>query len=229
LIVALYFWRIKPSVIPQALIHMGMDRFPLRKLRTNSEISFFKLLGTGKGKSFTPKDADATRWGLLVCLDESKVASFDNSKIVSNWRNFAISESRTLLKPISSHGSWGGKNPFLILEPVGEPDWEGRVGAITRARIRVRENFRFWRAVPPVTGSLLGSPGLDFAIGIGEAPIGLQGTFSIWSGVEDLKRFAFEGAEHRSAIMATHRHDWYAEELFARLAIIDQRGDLKAQ
>ena len=103
---------------------------------------------------------------------------------------------------------------------------EGEVVAITRARIKWSQNFRFWKAVPPVTSSLHSSPGLIRTIGIGEAPIGLQGTFSHWRSGADLRNFAYKGAAHQEAIAATERHAWYAEELFARFAVRDIRGSL---
>ena len=110
--------------------------------------------------------------------------------------------------------------------PKASSDWNGKVVAITRARIKWRKNFIFWNSVPPVTTSLHSSPGLISAIGIGEAPIGLQGTFSIWESGEAVKNFAYSGAAHKEAIKATHRHAWYAEEMFARFALIESRGSL---
>jgi len=91
-----------------------------------------------------------------------------------------------------------------------------------------REKFSFWRSVPPVTASLKGSPGLIHALGIGEAPIGLQGTFSIWENAAALRNFAYGGQAHQKAIAATAEHQWYSEELFARFAVIHERGELKA-
>jgi hypothetical protein len=224
-IVALYFWDVGPSSVPLAFGHMALDRFKLGRLKKESKISFFKLLGTGKGKSFTPKDADPLRWGLLVCLPEERINSFDNSPLINRWRTIAKSEFRTLLIPIASHGQWAGVEPFEI---NNELEWVGPVAAITRAKIVIRKNLIFWRAVPPVTKSLKGATGLQVAIGIGEAPIGLQGTFSIWNSAADLKDFAYSDIAHKGAIRATKTNEWYSEELFARFAVKEQRGELKA-
>jgi hypothetical protein len=81
--------------------------------------------------------------------------------------------------------------------------------------------IRFWRSIPPVVLDLHQSPGLLFSIGIGEAPIGLQGTLSIWRSAADLRDFAYKNAPHRAAIEDTKRFDWYSEELFARFDLID--------
>ncbi len=104
-------------------------------------------------------------------------------------------------------------------------DWGGKVVAITRARIKWRHNLTFWRAVPPVNHALHASPGLIKAIGIGEAPIGLQGTFSLWDSPQAIRDFAYRSPAHQEAIKATERIGWYAEEMFARFALLEESGD----
>ena len=219
MITIIYFWRIKPIGVPVAIFLMATQR---RLLRKQSGVEFFKLLGTGKGVTFTPLDADAKRWGILVSISEDQVRNFESSIILNQWRKIATSEYSVKLKPISSHGFWSKKQPFA---PVVE-NCTGKVVAITRARIKWFENIRFWRAVPPVTKSLHESPGLINAIGIGEAPIGLQGTFSIWEDAASLRNFAYKGQAHAKAISATAENKWYAEELFARFAVISESGQL---
>ena len=91
------------------------------------------------------------------------------------------------------------------------------------------QNFRFWRAVPPVTSSLHDSPGLIAAIGIGEAPIGLQGTFSMWESSAALTDFAYRGDAHNAAIEATKKYSWYSEELFSRFALRNVRGSINTK
>ena len=98
--------------------------------------------------------------------------------------------------------------------------------AITRAKIRWSKNLRFWRAVPPVIVSLRGGVGVQVAIGIGEAPLGLQGTLSIWSDSAALKAFAYKGAAHSAVIRETLSQGWYSEELFARFALLEVRGSV---
>ena len=197
---------------------MALDRITLKR---NKKVTFFKSLGSGKGETFTPKDADAKRWGLLVVVDSADVDSFDSSSLISSWRKISTSEYRAILQPISSHGMWSKRNPF---DENQITNWQGPVAAITRARIKWRMNSKFWRAVPPVTVSLKSSPGLISAIGIGEAPIGLQGTFSRWESGAALRTFAYQGQAHIAAIQATKDLNWYAEELFARFAIIEEHG-----
>ena len=220
MITVIYFWQIKKVFLPVAILFMAIHKFVLKRL---PGVSFVKLLGTGKGESFTPKDADPYRWGALVTIQKDNLDNLDKSKVIRGWQKIAKNEYRVILKPISVHGLWSGKQPF----EVEKFDWNGKIAAITRARIVWRKNLIFWRAVPPVTISLHQSPGLINAIGIGEAPIGLQGTFSLWESAAQLRDFAYKGQAHTQAIKATEENKWYSEELFSRFAVVQERGGLK--
>jgi hypothetical protein len=212
-----YFWTIKPRAIPFAILAMALDRFALTR---SKNVGFYKSLGTGKGETFTPADANSLRWGLVAQVND--LDAFDQSSVVKRWRKNSVGEFRAVLEPISSHGQWAGKEPFI----ASVKDWTGPVAAITRARIKWHQNFRFWSSVPPVTMSLKSAPGLISAIGIGEAPIGLQGTFSLWESSAAIKDFAYKGAAHQKAIADTATYNWYSEELFARFAVKDMRGSI---
>ncbi len=220
MITVAYFWRIKPQAIPVAILNMATNKLLLKLV---PGIKFIKLLGTGKGESFTPKDADQLRWGILVTINESNLHDLENSFVVKIWRKISSNQYKVILKPIASHGLWSKQDPFI----VEKFDWSGKVAAVTRARIVWRKNLQFWKAVPPVTESLHQSEGLINAIGIGEAPIGLQGTFSIWESAAALRDFAYKGRAHVAAIAATESNKWYSEELFARFAVIEEQGVLK--
>ncbi|MEJ0014700.1 MAG: spheroidene monooxygenase [Actinomycetota bacterium] len=226
MIAVIYLWRADATQIPRALWHMAIDR---RTLKKNKAIHFFKLLGTGTGETFTPRDADPTLWGLLVTIDEKDLLEFDSGSVVNGWRKFSKSESRYVATPLSSHGQWSGAEPFEVNFEVKSElknQWDGKVLALTRARIKWRKSFRFWGAVPSVISSLQGSAGLESAIGIGEAPIGLQGTLSIWTDNAALKAFAYQGAAHSAVIHQTQSEGWYSEELFARFALLEVRGSI---
>jgi hypothetical protein len=200
---------------------MAIDRIRSRKF---TGISFSKLLGTGTGKTFTPSDADLLQWGMVVVIDKERLAAFDESTIIKSWRKRSTSEFRALLSPLSSHGLWSKTEPFLPTQALSNPD--AQIAAITRARIKWNHNFRFWRAVPPVVTDLNSSPGLIAAIGIGEAPIGLQGTFSLWESSKAIRDFAYKGQAHKVAIEQTASIGWYSEELFARFEVLELRGSI---
>lgn len=198
-------------------------------LRRDKSVKFFKLLGTGKGETFTPRDADPTRWGLLVVYETNNQKGHPLRKVLHRWSLISERIFRAEILPISVHGSWSGKNPFAVLgtyQDLHGHAWNGETVAITRARIKWRWNFRFWAAVPPVVKELSQSPGLISSLGIGEAPLGLQGTFSLWKSPLALREFAYKGQAHKEVIDATKRNHWYAEEMFGRFALLKSDGTL---
>jgi hypothetical protein len=219
--VVVYFFTVPHKSIPFAFLSMAIDRMRSRKF---TGISFSKLLGTGSGQTFTPSDAVLTRWGVVVVIDENRIKAFDQSSIISNWRKRSTSEFRAVLSPLSSHGLWTKKNPFDFIAPLSNPD--AQIAALTRARIKWNKNFIFWKSVPPVVIDLHSNPGLNAAIGIGEAPIGLQGTFSLWKSASALRDFAYKGKAHQVAIAQTQSIGWYSEELFARFEVLELRGEI---
>ena len=219
--VVVYFFTVPHKSIPFAFLSMAIDRMRSRKF---TGISFSKLLGTGSGQTFTPSDAVLTRWGMVLVIDENRIEAFDQSSIITNWRKRSTSEFRAVLSPLSSHGLWAKKNPFDFIAPLSNPD--AQIAALTRARIKWNKNFIFWKSVPPVVIDLHSNPGLHAAIGIGEAPIGLQGTFSLWKSASALRDFAYKGKAHQVAIAQTQSIGWYSEELFARFEVLELRGEI---
>jgi hypothetical protein len=217
----LHLYGVPRSGIPAAVAHMGADR---RTLARTPGLAFFKLLGTGDGRTFTLRDADPGRWGLLAvwCTPPDLAAFERRSPVAASWRRRAGEVWRADLLPLRSRGTWAGRRPF---EPTGTaPRGGGPVAALTRARLRPSRSRTFWRAVPPVALDAQATPGLRFAVGIGESPVGLQGTFSIWDSPAALAAFAYRGAAHREAITRTATVGWYAEELFARFAVLQTTG-----
>ena len=216
-----YFFSIPRKSIPFAFWSMAIDRVRSRKF---TGISFSKLLGTGTGTTFTPNDADLLQWGMVVVIDRNRLVAFDESSIIKAWRKRSTSEFRAVMSPISSHGKWSHHEPFSPANSLSNPD--SQIAAITRARIKWNHNVRFWKAVPPVVSDLHSAPGLIAAIGIGEAPIGLQGTFSLWESSKAIRDFAYKGQAHQKAIKQTAEIGWYSEELFARFEILETRGSI---
>ena len=215
----LHLWRVRPSRVPAAILRMGLDRL---LLRTADGLGFHKLVGTGDGRTFGPADADVRTWGLVAVWRDAEAARrFEGHATPRGWRRIAEEEWRADLGCLRTKGEWSGQRPFTVDGSL--TGWDGPVAAITRARLRPRQMRRFWRSVPPVVTDL-GEDGPLVRVGIGEAPLGLQGTFTVWRDVASLTAFAYQRPAHRQAISDTHRLDWYAEELFARFAVIAQRG-----
>ncbi|WP_233498776.1 monooxygenase [Blastococcus sp. TF02A-26] len=195
---------------------MAADR---PRIRRAPGLRFAKLLGTGSGRSFTVRDADPRRWGLLAVWDDEAAAA--SVPVVDGWRRFADEEWSARLRPLTARGLWSRREPFGRPTPTR---WDGPVAAVTRARLVTRKAVRFWSAVPPVSADLHRSPGLRMALGIGEAPLGLQGTFSVWESGAALNAFAYDRAPHAAVVTRTATEGWYAEELFARLAVLSTAG-----
>jgi hypothetical protein len=210
--------------VGSALAAMALHR---RHLATTPGCTFWKLLGTGAGRTFDLRDADPRTWGLLaVWRDAAALADFERrSPVAAAWSRLADTRWRADLRPLGARGTWSGMRPFS----PGDLGWRGPVAAITRARLRPSRMGAFWSAVPPVAADLRGRPGLRLAVGIGEAPVGVQGTFSLWDSAEALAHFAYRGAAHREVIRRTPVERWYAEELFARFAVLQTTGRLPAR
>lgn len=217
----LHLFGVSPRMVPLALLRMGLDR---RHLRATPGLRFWKLVGTGDGRTFTVRDADPCRWGMVTVWDGAEALDrFERrSAVIRAWSSIAEERWRVDLRPLRSRGRWSGREPFG--PPTAAASSSAPVAAITRARIDFRQARRFWRSVPPVSANLHARPGLRFAVGFGEAPIGVQGTFSVWDSERALTRFAYAGQPHRDAITNTERLQWYREELFARFAIIGSHG-----
>lgn len=179
-------------------------------------------MGTGSGKTFTMRDADLHHWCVLSVWesDRDRVA-YLNSKPARQWRRIAITEANIELEPLSVKGSWAKQSPFG--NPVPQK-WDGLTAALTRAAIKPRWWREFWRSVPPVSHDLNHTAGLITSLGIGEAPIGLQGTFSIWESNESISAFSTKQKPHAEVIARTHETGWYSEELFARFKVVKSSG-----
>ncbi len=209
----LVFWRVPRRQILWAFSRMALDR---RRMKS-SGLVFWKLLGTGSGETFTIGDANPYRWGVLMVG-----ASFPD---LSHWDRRSLAKKEITIEPIAVNGLWSRRNPFEGVATVDAKSWSGPVAAITRARIKWRHNRIFWNSVPPVNQALKATPGLITAIGIGEAPLGLQGTFSVWESPQAIRDFAYRSPAHQAAIASTKEIGWYSEEMFARFAVTEESGD----
>jgi hypothetical protein len=221
-LVTVTLWGVGGYQVPAAVARMALDR---RHLRDTAGLRFAKLLGTGDGRSFTVRDADPRHWGLVAVWDDERAADeFETGPTVRGWARLSTERLTVRMTPLASRGSWSGRTPFG--DPVPRRV-DGPVAAITRARIRLRRIRGFWAAVPPVSADLRATDGLRLAVGIGEAPIGLQGTFSLWDGAQQLVDFAHRRGPHRDVVARTETEGWYAEELFARFTVRSVTGSFR--
>ncbi|WP_345712366.1 monooxygenase [Kineococcus glutinatus] len=218
-LVTLHLWGVPTRAVPAAAARMALDR---RHLARAPGVRFAKLLGTGSGRTFSVADADPHRWALLVAWDSAADAdAFETGRTVRAWGELAAERLVVRMRPLSSRGTWSGAAPF---GGPGRTRCAGPVASITRARLRALRAAAFYRAVPPVAADLQRAPGLRLAVGIGEAPVGLQGTFSLWSDDGALRQFAHRRSPHLEVVRRTAAERWYAEELFARFQVLAVEG-----
>ncbi|MEI7655637.1 MAG: monooxygenase [Actinomycetes bacterium] len=228
--VHMFIWRVSRGNVLRAGSHMGLDP---RAFRADDRVRFAKALGTGSGRTFTIRDADTRQWATLIALrDDCDNSVIDELTPIKQWRELCEESLHLRLRPLVSRGSWAGHEPFAdgsSSKPsdAGGSPMNGPIAAITRARVKARYWRRFNSEVPPVSTDLHRNPDLLAAIGIGEYPVGLQGTFSIWRNSAAINAFAYRADAHKHAIDLTSRLDWYAEEMFTRFAVESAEGTLK--
>ena len=106
-LVTLHLWGVSGRGVPRAVAHMATDRARLRRV---PGLRFAKLLGTGSGRTFTVRDADPRRWGLLAVWDDEAAA--DGCPVRPGWRAFADEEWSARLRPLCTRGLWSRREPF---------------------------------------------------------------------------------------------------------------------
>lgn len=198
---------------------MAQMAFARPALRRIPGLRFWKLLGMGDGFSLRP---DFGAYGLLAVWvsPEHADAFFAQAQVMRRFRSRADEVWTVRMVATQSRGAWSGVNPF---QPTAAPD-EGPLCVLTRATIRWRRLVAFWSRVPDTNRSLVDTPGLVLSIGIGEAPVVRQATFSLWRSEADMRAFAYRTPVHAEVIRRTRDEAWYAEDLFARFKPISSEG-----
>lgn len=192
----------------------GMMQFANNDLRKVDGLSFYRLMGSGKGRGFNPLP-DWSVYCLIQVWESEEVAEvfFNSSDLIKRY-NERTDELFTLyMKNISAGGTWVGKNPF---EKAADLDPNVPIAIITRATIKWNWLFKFWKYVPTSEEGLDGNEGLIYTKGVGEVPIIQMATFSLWKDFEAVKQFAYKSKQHQEAIKKTRKYEWYSEELFSR-------------
>jgi hypothetical protein len=227
-LITLHVWRVPGTAVPQALWRMAVDR---GRLRRTPGVAFAKMLGTAPNRKFGPTAVDSTRWAALIAWrDADAAAGFASTPVGAGWAGLATAGCRLSLRTVSCRGAWSSRRPFEAAHPATMPSPtmtspDAPVLVLTRARLRATRAVTFWRAIGPVGQTLDDAPGLLTAFGVGEAPVGFQGTISVWRRAADVVRFAYRQPQHAAVVAGTPLQRWYAEELFARFTVLNVDGD----
>jgi len=194
-----------------------LQRWPLRRV---PGLCFAKVLGSGHGGGFSLRPS-RTRQGLFLVFDgEAAALQFaDSSKEMAGYRLHSTELLVALLRPFASKGSWSGTH----LQPSADVPTQGPVAALTRAAIRPRRVWQFWRMQPAAEKALANASGCLLAAGVGEAPLLRQATFTVWQDAAAMDAYARSGA-HGQAIRAAYGGDYFSESMFVRFAPLRIQG-----
>ncbi|OUT98560.1 MAG: hypothetical protein CBC01_03120 [Betaproteobacteria bacterium TMED41] len=201
--------KFKPSFFLWGLLQLAFGRFFMRKI---PGLNFFKLLGSGKNGGFTLKPG-LNHQGLFCCFESEKFAQdfLKNSNIVKKYKRAAEEFFSVELKSYSTRGTWSQNT---INEVTTTPD-AGPIASLTRASIKITKARKFWSLAPDSENSLSSFKGCFLSIGLGEAPILRQATFSIWNNADSLNTYARTGA-HLKAIKMANQEEFFSESMFVR-------------
>jgi spheroidene monooxygenase len=186
-------------------------------------LGFSKVLGSGRGGGFGMAPG-LQHHGLFLVFDtEDHARGFvDGSPLLAAYRDHAAEWATAVLRATASRGNWSG----AAMAVTAAAPAQGPLAALTRASIRPRHAAEFWRHSPAAQNALARSPGCHLAVGLGEAPLLRQATFSLWSGVDAMSAYARHGA-HGQAARASMDGGWFSETMFVRFAPLALAGHWK--
>ncbi len=199
-----------------------LGRWPLRRV---PGLLFAKQLGSGFDGGFGLRPS-ASRQGLFLVFEHDAAADdfLARSPLAAAYRRHARELCELQLRAFGSRGSWAGTR----LAVTAAPPADGPIAGLTRASIRPRKAAAFWRKAPPAQAALERAPGCLLAVGLGEAPLLRQATFTVWESAAAMDAYARSGA-HLDAIRAAQRGAYFSESMFVRFVPVSMRGEWKGR
>jgi len=205
-----------------------------KSLGYQAGMRFCKLMGSGAEGGFGLRPS-TTHQGIVALFEGAEQAdAFCAGHALQAYRDRSRHSWVGQLNITSARGGWGGQpwGPTSATQLAGLA--QARVAAnplhpmtplaaLTRASIRPGRALRFWRQAPAAQAQMAQARGCLLAVGLGEAPLLRQCTFSIWSDLDAMRAFAGQGA-HRQAVEQVHTHDLFSESLFLRMQLLTQSG-----
>lgn len=193
-------------------------------------LRFAKVMGSGHQGGFSIRPS-ASHQGLIAVFDGAASAqAFLQGPQITAYKERARQFWAGLMCVDSARGAWDGQQwantPSQSLndfEHKLDNSGQGPLAVITRATLRPAKAIAFWRFAPSAQTDLENAPGCTLAIGLGEAPLLRQCTFSLWQNTPSMLAYAHGGA-HQTALEAAYKNDFFAESLFVRMRVMHQEG-----
>jgi spheroidene monooxygenase len=196
-----------------------------------------KVMGSGHGGGFSLRPS-ATHQGLICTFSHLDLAlKFLDSPAVQAYRSRARECWTGVLSVQSARGHWDKQawqaSSAQALGVSGEQAAQGLgldgrphsrpFAVLTRASIVPTKAMAFWRYAPAAQADLGQAPGCLLAMGLGEAPLVRQCTFSLWQDTAAMLQYARQGA-HQVASAAAYKHQFFSESLFVRMQVLQMAG-----
>jgi spheroidene monooxygenase len=193
-----------------------------------------KVMGSGHGGGFSLRPS-ATHQGLICTFSHLDLAlKFLDSSLAQAYRDRARECWTGVMSVQSARGHWDKQTwqtstpEALASSSPTHAQTPGPFAVLTRASIVPTKAMAFWRYAPAAQADLGKSPGCLLAMGLGEAPLVRQCTFSLWQDTAAMLQYAHRGA-HQVASAAAYKHQFFSESLFVRLQVLQMAGVWKGQ
>ena len=198
-----------------------------------------KVMGSGHGGGFSLRPS-ATHKGLLCRFDTvGHAMDFLHGEQVQAYRERTRECWAGLMAVTSARGewdqqAWGLSDAHATQLP---PTWQQRLppapeaqplAVLTRASIHPAKASAFWRHAPAAQASLDAAQGCLLSMGLGEAPLVRQCTFSLWQDEAAMTAYAHQGA-HQQASSAAWQQKFFSESLFVRMRMLRMAGVWKGR
>ena len=200
-------------------------------------LTMVKVMGSGHGGGFSLRPS-ATHQGLICTFSHLDLAlKFLDSPAIQAYRSRARECWTGVLSVQSARGHWD-KQAWQTSSAQALGVWgdqaaqseglDGRPNSrpfavLTRASIVPTKAMAFWRYAPAAQADLGQAPGCLLAMGLGEAPLVRQCTFSLWQDTAAMLQYARQGA-HQVASAAAYKHQFFSESLFVRMQVLQMAG-----
>lgn len=194
---------------------MGTIPKELKKVKGSN---FSKLFGSGGGTGFSAKPNFSVYAMMHVWENKESANHFFKSELYDQLCNSSLHQWTLFFKTYSTRGEWDKSKPFVV---DTERDLNAPVVVITRASIKTKHVFKFWKRVPDISRFILTKNNNIFSVGIGEVPWFYQVTFSIWENEEAMVQFAHKDKFHAEAAKISLNKGWFKEYMFNRFYLTD--------